>query len=46
MEEAEVETPGADPSLPPDAQVDADRPPAEEEGGGQGDHGEGDLGRL
>ena len=43
MEEAKVETPGTHAILPSDAQVDADRPPAEHEGGGQGDHDEGDL---
>ena len=43
VEEPEVETPGAESGLPLDAQVDADWPPAYEEGGGQGDHGDGDL---
>ena len=43
VEEAEVESPGSVPSLPGDAQVEADGPPAEQEGGRQGDHDEGDL---
>ena len=43
VEEAEVESPGSIPSLPGDAQVEADGPPAEQEGGRQGDHDEGDL---
>ena len=43
VEEAEVESPGSVPSLPGDAQVEADWPPAEQEGGRQGDHDEGDL---
>ena len=46
VEEAEVEAPGAESGLPLDAEVDADGPPAQEEGGGQGDHDDGDLVRL
>ena len=43
VEETEVEAPGAEPGFPLDAEVDADGPPAQEEGGGEGDHRDGDL---